>query len=163
MYCSISYRAHYTYCLPLADWNESVTHRVWAVPVPSGIWIAPLWCHSWWWVTPGAAAPPICSRWRERTWPSRLPLSHLHSLSSHSLALSHLLSQDLEPLALSDRKCSSDRESRNSMGSRNKGKGSISLGTVSECLFCLHRPFELFISHKAFVARHFFFSLKRIF
>lgn len=98
----------------------------------------------------------------ERTYlalPSRLPLSHLHSLSSHSLALSHLLSQDLEPLALSDRKCSSDRESRNSMGSRNKGKGSISLGTVSECLFCLHRPFE-FISHKAFVARHFFSLLK---
>uniref|UniRef100_A0A8C1VSS4 mitogen-activated protein kinase kinase n=1 Tax=Cyprinus carpio TaxID=7962 RepID=A0A8C1VSS4_CYPCA len=73
---------------------------------------------------------------------SRLPLSHLHSLSSHSLALSHLLSQDLEPLALSDRKCSSDRESRNSMGSRNKGKGSISLRMVSECLFCLDRPFE---------------------
>lgn len=88
--------------------------------------------------------------------PSRLPLSHLHSLSSHSLALSHSLSQDLEPLALSDRKCSSDRESRNSMGSRNKGKGSISLGTVSECLFCLDRPFEFFISHKAFVARLFF-------
>ncbi|XP_026132352.1 dual specificity mitogen-activated protein kinase kinase 6-like isoform X2 [Carassius auratus] len=62
----------------------------------------------------------------ERTYldlPSRHPRSHMHSLSSHSLALSHLLSQDLEPLALSDRKCSSDRESCNSMGSRNKGKG----------------------------------------
>uniref|UniRef100_A0A672Q8L9 mitogen-activated protein kinase kinase n=2 Tax=Sinocyclocheilus grahami TaxID=75366 RepID=A0A672Q8L9_SINGR len=83
------------------------------------------------------------SRWRTYlALPSRLPLSHLNSLSSHSLALSDLLSQDLEPLALSDRKCSSDRESRNSMGSRNKGKGSISLETVSECLFCLDRPFE---------------------
>ncbi|XP_051530124.1 dual specificity mitogen-activated protein kinase kinase 6 isoform X2 [Myxocyprinus asiaticus] len=34
--------------------------------------------------------------------PSRLPYSHVHSLSTHSLTLSYLLSQDLEPLALSD-------------------------------------------------------------
>lgn len=95
----------------------------------------------------GSASDPLQMERMHLTLPSRLPLSHLHSLSSHSLALSHLLSQDLEPLALSDRKCSSDRESRNSMGSRNKGKGSISLGTVSECLFYLDRPFEFFFPH----------------
>lgn len=75
----------------LADWNQLI-RWVWTVHVPSGMWIAPLWCHSRW-VTPVTVAPPICSRWRESTWPCHLAsLFHTCTLSPRTLSLFHVYS-----------------------------------------------------------------------
>lgn len=76
--------------------------------VPSGMRIDPLGCQSRW-VTPVPVAPGGAAPLRLQTermhlmLPPRLPQSHVHTL-----ALSLLLGQDLEPLALSDRECSCD-------------------------------------------------------
>lgn len=91
MYCSNCFSASYTYYLHLADWNQSV-RWVWTVHVPSGMWIAPLLCHSRW-VTPVAVAPLIRSRWRECTWPCHLTsLFHTCTLSPRTLSLFRIYS-----------------------------------------------------------------------